>query len=276
MTEATLQSILQDYRSGTAVGQITKQYHISSATLTKLLRQNNIPLRKSTKTPSNHEMELYRKWTEGTPKKELANIYQLTISEVQRVYYKVRDYLLITDFDKGMSPEEMSDKYSVTMSGLYKILHKYHRSFSSFHRVARTPKKDIPAQDLIEDYQNGMKMKDIISKYNTSFGNVNCILKENHIEFRHAMTGLTASQKEALYGLYTNTLLPLKKCTNQLNLQYEAGYRYIRKTDAKKQREHLLMVAYKQVESGMLLDSVASAYSISAETLKRKIQKVTK
>lgn len=150
--------IIEDYLKGFSTYQLGDKYNTSSVTINKLLKQNNIKLRKA--KDYKREKINYR------------DVYE--VDEMIRLY------------KKGENTYSIGKIYNISYTTVNKILTSENvkmRAGGSY-RKEKDYNKEYPVNAIIKEYRQGISTTKLGIKYNTSKTTISKILKRNNVNLR--------------------------------------------------------------------------------------------
>ena len=86
---------------------------------------------------------------------------------------------IIADYKNGMTYKQLKDKYGCAKSTTYRIFNLNNVQLKN--QIKKKESTLLKTETMIEQYNNGLQLKDIASNHNVSTSYVNELLKRNKI-----------------------------------------------------------------------------------------------
>ena len=189
------QEIIKDYLQGEKIVDIVKKHKVSSATVSKILKQNNIQTRyKSTDKKTNI-------FTERTVLnftfEEIAKNHGITPAEAKKEFRQQRDKKIIRDY-KSKTMDEICQKYGLSNMAVYKILDKNNVPRKSPKRKRKSyPKLENSNKSaIVNDYTNNVSITEILSKHSISKSQLYSVVYEYNLPLRSNNAAIILLRKE--------------------------------------------------------------------------------
>lgn len=152
--------IITDYLNGYTTSELGEKYNTSNTTICKLLRQNNVKIRK-------------------------ANDYKRDKINYRDVY-KVDE--IVELYTNGESTYSIGKLYNISYTTVNKILSNENiemRTGGSYRKgKIKDYNKNYPVEVIIKEYKGGISTSKLGKKYNTSKTTITKILKRNNVKLR--------------------------------------------------------------------------------------------
>ena len=204
-TEQEIEEICEYYQNNdTNLFILANKYHVRTKTISEILKNNNIILRKHNGLTQEQEEELCYDYKQGMHLLDVSKKYHMRKEKIKDILKKhdikirKRGDLLTTvlsdeninelcyEYQNGMSLEKICNKYHTKEIHINKILAEkniYKRTKQDGSRNSFLTHENI--KDLISDYMNDYQPVDyIINKYHISPKRFYKILNENNIQLR--------------------------------------------------------------------------------------------
>lgn len=178
--------MIKDYEKGLSCVEIGKKYNCDRKTVSRLLKKNNITLRKSYKIGESEYPNIISKYKSGSTSYEIADLYNVSYptilkilkdndTEVKSRKYHVLPICILDEYDSGIRSHILAKKYNCD--------HKTILSFLRSHNHKLAPRKNIEQylESIKTLYKNGLSAKKIAIKYNCHMSRILKILTENNI-----------------------------------------------------------------------------------------------
>lgn len=199
--------IISDYLSGMKSVDIVKKHKVSSATVSKILKQNGITTRyKKEKSNSDNiynEITLFNSTFEDVSKR-----YGCTVSEAKKTYRSERDKKIIKAYKNGKNFDDICKEFNLSNMAVYKILDKNNiprRRDARNRSITKTALNEELKKQILDDYnKQNIPVKILLEKYN--------ITRSQLYQLLH-VTGATMRGKEVLSD----------ERKKQIKAEYESG-----------------------------------------------------
>ena len=191
--------ICNKYIGGIKVRELAENYHVSTQTIHRLLKSNDIKLdrvRAQTKFTQEEEKRICKEYKDGNSAKVLGNKYNVHKQTIGRILN--RNNVIITknkitpeieneickEYQKNATTGELAIQYDVSRKTILKYLNKNKikiiiNTSSDKPRILTEEEKNI-----CNDYLNGLSTVKISNKYYRSPTTINGVLKRNNIQIR--------------------------------------------------------------------------------------------
>ena len=167
MLEGKEQQILDDYKSGLGIRTISKKYNVLRCVIKELLLKNNIEIRKSS---------------------------EYNVSKFRKINDDIDIDSIIIDYNKGKSIIEIAIKHNIARHTIKQLLIKNDieiRTAKDYAVIVNKQRKLVKQQDVISqsslilnDYDNGMRIKLLSRKYNVSRDVIKNIIISNGLNLK--------------------------------------------------------------------------------------------
>jgi uncharacterized protein YjcR len=198
-----IDKIIKDYKMGMSTEKIANKYYVTPSTIAKRLKDAGIKLRNSSEGKFDLSYidlpidEIVKEYTNGMTIQKLAKKYEVSSETIrQRLISKgiVRRKLnntitrsqidlpidqIIEDYNNGMTMEKLAEKYEVAESSIR--LRLVQENVNIRHGGIYKRKYNLPIDQIIEEYNNGISLTELSKKYGASPDLIRIRLKEKGI-----------------------------------------------------------------------------------------------
>lgn len=191
------------YLSGFTAQKIAEVFNVSAYTVIGILKSMNVKLKNKPLDMNKMERDMFIQWyTNGASLKYLADKYNTDKETVKRFLIKYNVNLrvhsqlmndsslhkeLIDNYLSGMRFSDLENKYHADSRTIKKILVMNGINIKSYRGLRQTTKgsfclTDEQCLELIKDYNDNKKLKDISRKYKINISTIYKLLERYHVK----------------------------------------------------------------------------------------------
>ena len=191
--ELPIEEIIKKYEAGSTTRKLGVEYGVSHGTISNRIIEHykkfgeDVPDHKTKELPMKDIIEQYES---GIKIQDLADQYQViynTMTTKITKYYedigkmrvqgkKGRKKLdvpiedIIDKYENGLSQDEIADEYKVSQVYIWKRINEYYTQTGGEKPIKKSgrKRKEIPIDEIVEQYENGISQVKLAQKYETS------------------------------------------------------------------------------------------------------------
>ena len=234
-----IKKIIADYESGMNLTQIGKKFGVSQGTIKRRLIEAGVY----------QHNRFIRRMIEATrvQKIEATRVQKIKDRERKKMLYKERNMMrfpiceVISEYQSGMSPVELAEKYGVSEATIRKRLKE-----AGVRKITAKERNTmrLPMAQIISDYQSGMTLKALGEKYGVNQNTIRTRLIEAGVQQERRGRKKIDLPMDQIWFDYESGM-----STRQLGKKYGVSHRTIR-TRLKEAECNPLFIGIKRNRKG--------------------------
>lgn len=252
---------------------------MSSKTLNRIVKENNLPTRKNTHTHAHLVSEIYKAYLNSIPLSVLSSTFNLSEKEISKVCSAERKRTVLLDYKKRMKIKDIMDKHHISNAYIYQILHSEGVTpgrFNTENRLSTVSDKDT-ADAVIYDYrESNLSVEQICDRYNITTAAFRKIIYDGENSYRRKNDNVRTLDKELKEGFsdrYSTSLSPLSVIMNEYKISRCEAEGIIRELNLKEKRGKVKVEMLKRYKNGVSVGVLCSDYGVSKTTFYRIVKK---
>ena len=236
MTKTIEAQIIEDYTvNNLKLSEIQANYHVSSKTISRIIKENNIEPRQPRQGKNITASFLYNSFLNGNSIENLSSCYGLSKKDLKRIISKERKKQILSQHSKNIPVTEIATRNKVSETYIYQVLNQANpKSQSSIQKDGVLASYNFNPDEIIHDYVcSAMKFVDIYKKHNIGSSILRRILSDSSTPSRRKNKTSAQIEKNIVFSFLNNNV-PLKTLAKDNNLSIPTIRNILRKHGAYK------------------------------------------